>query len=104
MAKLKNNNLPKDKKEHKVVSYFILRRLSKNFSLKTAEKMARFLMISKEVLDATGLGNPEKEDIKANEKGVEEAKDDIINKKPYRYKLGNKKFVEKILKYLHLND
>lgn len=102
MAKSKDNNLPKDKREHKIVSYFILRRLAEKFSLKTAEKMTRLLMISKELLDATGLGNPEKKDIKANEKGIKEAKEDIINKNPYRYRVGNKRLIKKVLKYLLL--
>jgi len=103
MAKSKDNNLSKDKREHKIVSYFILRRLAEKFSLKTAEKATRFLMISKELLDSAGFGNPEKKDIEANEKGIKEAKEDIINKNPYRYRVWNKtRLMKKILKYLHL--
>ena len=102
MEKSKDNNLQKDKREHKIVSYFILRRLAEKFSLKTAEKMTRFLMISKELLDVIGLGNPEKKDIEANEKGIKEAKEDIINKNLYRYRVGNKRLIRKVIKYLFL--
>lgn len=92
----------KDKTEHKIISYFILRKMAKRVPLEVAKKLTYLLMASKELLDMMGLGNPEKKDIAANKKGIEEAASDIIDKKPYRYKIGAKKILEKLLTYLHL--
>jgi len=92
--------IPTDKSEHKIVSYFILRKLARLMPLEVAKKLTRSLMASKEVLDGLGLGNPEEGDIKANEIGIEEAAKDIINKRPYKYKITTKKVVRKLLKYL----
>lgn len=91
-----------DKEEHKIVSYFLLRKLVRIMPLKVAQKLGRSLMNSKELLDRTGLGNPEKEDIKANELGIKEASEDIINKKPYRYKVDTKRVIDDFLIYLRL--
>jgi hypothetical protein len=102
MTKLKHNVLSKDKIQHKIVSYFILRKLAKILPLKMAKNLTHSLMASKELLDKIGLGTYEKEDIKANEIGIKEAREDVINKKPYRYKLGTKKLVKDLLIYLHL--
>ena len=99
----KRKSLQKDKIKHKVVSYFVLRRLSKRLPLKVAQKLTYLAMTSKELLDMFGLGTPEREDMGANKKGIEEASKDIINKKPYRYRLGTKRFIKDLLKYLHLS-
>ena len=104
MVKPKNNNLNKDKVEHKIVSYFILRKLAQLLPLNIAKKLTRLLMTSKELLDKMGLGNYEKEDIKANEKGIKQASEDIINRKPYRYKIGAGRLIKNLLKYLNLED
>jgi hypothetical protein len=102
MAKSKYNALGRDKIKHKVVSYFILRKLAERMPLGLAKKLTHLLMTSKELLDKIGLGNFEEEDIKANKKGIEEASEDVINKRPYRYKGGTKKIVKDLLLYLHL--
>jgi len=91
-----------DKSEHKIVSYFIFRKLARLMPLSVAKKLTRSLMKSKELLDRTGLGDPEEDDIKANEKGIEEAAKDVINKRHYRYKITTKKVVIKFLRYLRL--
>ena len=104
MGKSKNNNSNKDKTEHKIVSYFILRKLAQLLPLNIAKKLTHLLMTSKELLDKMGLGNYEKEDIKANEKGIKQASEDIINKKPYRYKIGTGRLIKNLLKYLNLED
>lgn len=104
MAKLKHSDLPKDKIRHKIVSYFILRKLGEILPLNMAKNLTYSLTTSKELLDKFGLGTFEKEDLKANEIGIKEAQDDIINKKPYRYKPSNKKLVKDLLRYLHLKD
>ncbi|MBD3208537.1 MAG: hypothetical protein GF370_03735 [Candidatus Nealsonbacteria bacterium] len=91
-----------DKVEHKIFSYFILRRLAEKFSVRTAKRLTRTLMTSKELLDKLGLGDPEKEDLEANEKGIREAIKDINNKAPYRYNVESKKVVERLLQYLRL--
>lgn len=91
-----------DKVEHKIFSYFIMRRLADKFSLKTAKRLTRLLMTSKELLDRFGLGKPEKEDQKANEKGIKEAIKDITDKKPYRYEISDKKIIQRLLSYLRL--
>lgn len=104
MVKSKNNNSNKDKIEHKIVSYFILRKLAQLLPLNVAKKLTRLLMTSKELLDKMGLGNSEKEDIKANEKGIKQAIEDINNKKPYRYKIGTRRLIKNSLKYLNLED
>jgi len=101
--KLKRDVLQKDKVEHKIVSYFILRKLAERLPLKIAKKFTYLLMASKELLDVAGLGIPEKEDIKANKKGIEEASKDFINKRPYRYKIGTKRLIKDLLIYLHLD-
>jgi hypothetical protein len=72
--------------------------------LEVAKKLTYLLMASKELLDMMGLGTPEKKDIAANKKGIEEAASDIIDKKPYRYKISAKKILKKLLIYLHLKD
>ena len=104
MAKSKDNDSKKDKIEHKIVSYFILRKLAHLLPLNIAEELTRLLMNSKELLDKMGLGNPEKEDIEANEKGIKEAIEDISNKKPYRYKVGTNRLIKDLLKYLNLGN
>ena len=91
-----------DKEEHKIISYFILRKLEKIMPLKVAQKLTRSLMNSKELLDRTGLGNPEEEDKMANEIGIKEASEDIINKNPYRYKVSTKRAIDDFLVYLRL--
>ena len=103
MTKSKINNLQEDKIEHKIVSYFILRKLTELLPVKVAEQLTRLLMISKELLDAIGLGTPDKKDIIANEKGIKEASQDVVSKKPHRYKVDNKKLIKDLLTYLHLN-
>ncbi len=103
VTKSRHNTFQKDKIEHKIVSYFIVRRLAESLPLEVAKKLTRLLMISKELLDAIGLGTPEKDDIKANEKGIKEASKDIINKKPYRYKVANKRLIKDLLTYLRLS-
>ncbi len=102
MKKPKDSILQKDKIRHKVISYFILRKLAKLMPLKVAIKLTHSLMASKELLDKTGLGTPEKDDVKANEIGIKEAADDITNKKLYRYKTNSKIILKDLLKYLHL--
>ena len=102
ITKLKHNTPQEDEIKHKIVAYFILRKLSKLLPLGVAKRLTYLLMASKELLDMVGLGRPEKRDINANKKGIEEASNDIINKKPYRYKLGNKKLVKDLLVYLRL--
>ena len=104
MPRLKNNASNKDKVAHKVVSYFILRRLAQLVTLGAAEELTRLLMNSKELLDRMGFGSPEKEDIKANEKGIREAIEDINNKKPYRYKIKANRLIKDLLKYLNLES
>jgi hypothetical protein len=104
MAKSKYVISHKDKTEHKIVSYFVLRKLAKRMPLEVAKKLTYLLMASKELLDMAGLGTPEKKDIRANKKGIEEAASDIINKKPYRYKVGAQKILKKLLIYLHLKS
>ena len=104
MSKSKNNNSGKDKIKHKIVSYFILRKLAQLLPLNVAKELTHLLMSSKELLDKMGLGNPEEGDIKANEKGIREAIEDISNKKPYRYKIGAGRLIKDLLKYLHLED
>lgn len=99
----KGDQLQKDKLEHKVVSYFILRKLAELLPLKVAKKLTLLVMDSKELLDMTGLGTPELSDIKADEKGVEEAVGDIVNKRPYRYKVDNHRVIKDLLRYLHLD-
>jgi hypothetical protein len=94
--------IPRDKTEHKIVSYFILRKLARLMPLTVAKKLTRSLMASKELLDRMGLGDPEEGDIEANEKGISEAIRDIINKRHYRYKITTKKVVIKFLRYLRL--
>lgn len=103
MVESKHNALQKDKIEHKIVSYFILRELAKLLPLEVAKKLTHLLMTSKELLDKIGLGTPEENDIKANEKGIEEASEDLINKRPYRYKVNKKRLIKDLLIYLHLN-
>ncbi len=100
--KCNKTRIPYDKTEHKIVSYFILRKLGKLMPLSMAKKLTRSLMKSKETLDRLGLGNPEEGDIKANEIGIEEAEKDVINKRTYRYKITTKKVIIKFLKYLRL--
>lgn len=102
MTKQKHSLFKDDKEEHKIVSYFILRKLAKVIPLGMAQKLTYGLMASKETLDRLGLGNPEKEDIKANELGIKEANEDIISKKPYRYKIGAKRVINSLLIYLRL--
>jgi hypothetical protein len=102
MAKSKNT-FQKDKIEHKIISYFILRKLAELLPLKAARRLTNLLMASKELLDSIGLGIPEKNDIKANRKGIEEASKDVINKRPYRYKVGHKRLIKDLLIYLHLD-
>ena len=104
MVKSKNNASNKDKVEHKIVSYFILRKLAKLLPLNVARELTHLLMSSKELLDKMGLGNPEEGDIKANEKGIKQAIEDISNKKPYRYKIGTSRLIKNLLKYLHLDN
>ena len=104
MTKSKSNASGKDKIEHKIVSYLILRKLAQLLPLNVAKKLTRLLMSSKELLDKMGLGNFEKEDIKANEKGIKQASEDIINKKPYRYKIGTRRLIKNLLKYLNLEN
>jgi hypothetical protein len=100
--KYNKTRIPHDKTEHKVVSYFILRKLGKLMPLSMAKKLTRSLMKSKELLDRMGLGDPEEGDLQANEIGIEEAAKDVINKRPYRYKITTKKVVMKFLRYLRL--
>lgn len=101
MAKSKYNALGRDKIKHKVISYFILRKLAERIPLGLAKKLTHLLMTSKELLDKIGLGNFEEEDIKANKKGINEASEDVIYRRPYRYKVGTKKIVKDLLIYLH---
>jgi hypothetical protein len=100
--KQKNSIFKNDKEEHKIVSYFILRKLAKILPLKLARQLTKSLMNSKELLDRTGLGNPEEKDKKANELGIKEANEDIINKKSYRYKVTAKRVIDDFLIYLRL--
>ena len=72
--------------------------------LEAAKKLTYLLMASKELLDLMGLGKAEKKDIAANKRGIEEAASDIINKRPYRYKVGAQKILKKLLIYLHLKS
>lgn len=102
MKKTKRSIFKNDKEEHKIVSYFILRKLAKILPLKLARQLTRSLMNSKELLDRTGLGNPDEEDKKANEVGIKEGSQDIINKKSYRYKLTAKRVIDDFLIYLRL--
>ncbi len=102
IKKSKKTRIAYDKTEHKVVSYFVLRKLARVIPLSLAKKLTRSMMKSKELLDRLGLGDVEKDDIKANERGIEEASKDLINKKPYRYKITTKKVIIKFFKYLRL--
>lgn len=104
MTKSKINASNKDKIEHKIVSYFILRKLAQLLPLKVAKELTRLLMSSKELLDKIGLGDSEEGDIKANEKGIKQAIKDIKEKKPYRYKVGTNRLIKNLLKYLHLDN
>jgi len=102
MPKSKHRPLKKDKTEHKIVSYFILRKLAEIIPLEAAEKLTNLLMTSKELLDKFGLGTPDENDIKANRKGIKEASEDIIKKRPYRYKIGTKRLIKDLMIYLRL--
>jgi hypothetical protein len=104
MIKARYNKLKKDKVEHKIVSYFILRKLSESLPLEAAKKLTLLLMTSKELLDMTGLGTPEIGDIEADEKGIEEGSEDAINEKPYRYEIDNKRLIKDLLIYLRLEQ
>ena len=104
MTKLKDKTLRKDEIEHKIISYFILRKLAQLLPLGVAKKLTHLVMTSKELLDRAGLGTPEERDIRANKKGIKEGSEDVINKRPYRYKVGTKKLIKDLLIYLHLKD
>lgn len=96
------HHLEKDKIEHKVISYVITRKLAEFIPLEISKRITYLIMSSKEILDLTGLGKFEAKDIKADEKGIEEASADIVKNKPYRYNVSENRIIKDVLRYLHL--